>query len=169
MADIFLSYSRVDLPRARQFEEALEQSGFSTFWDRELLPGEGFRKAIEHELKQARCVIVLWSHASVQSEWVIDEAESAATERAEKAGDIAALLNKTVLTISEPAGPEGRLFGSVTPKEIVEAIKDARGVRLDRKDVHIEEPIRQVGTYTITVDVHDGVTADVKTIITAAE
>jgi large subunit ribosomal protein L9 len=100
---------------------------------------------------------------------LIEEAESAAIERAEKAGDIAALLNKTVLTISEPAGPEGRLFGSVTPKEIVEAIKDARGVRLDRKDVHIEEPIRQVGTYTITVDVHDGVTADVKTIITAAE
>jgi large subunit ribosomal protein L9 len=100
---------------------------------------------------------------------LIQDAESAAIERAEKAGDIAALLNKTVLTIAEPAGPEGRLFGSVTPKEIVEAIKDARGIRLDRKDVHIEEPIRQVGTYTITVDVHDDVTADVKTIITAAE
>jgi large subunit ribosomal protein L9 len=100
---------------------------------------------------------------------LIKDAETALIERAEKAGDIAALLNKTVLTISEPAGPEGRLFGSVTPKEIVEAIKDARGIRLDRKDVHIEEPIRQVGTYTITVDVHDDVTADVKTIITAAE
>jgi len=100
---------------------------------------------------------------------LIEEAERAAVERAEKAGDIAALLGKTVLTIAEPAGPEGRLFGSVTPKEIVEAIKEARGIRLDRKDVHIEEPIRQVGTYTITVDVHDGVTADVKTIITAAE
>ena len=100
---------------------------------------------------------------------LIEDAEKAATERAEKAGDNAALLNKTVLTISEPAGPEGRLFGSVTPKEIVEAIKDARGIRLDRKDIHIDEPIRQVGTYTITVDVHDGVTADVKTIITAAE
>lgn len=100
---------------------------------------------------------------------LIQDAESAAIERAEKAGDIAALLNKTVLTISEPAGPEGRLFGSVTPKEIVEAIKDARGIRLDRKDIHIDEPIREVGTYTITVDVHDDVTADVKTIITAAE
>ena len=70
---------------------------------------------------------------------------------------------------TKQAGPEGRLFGSVTPKEIVEAIKDARGVRLERKDVHIEEPIREVGTYTITVDVHDGVTADVKTIVTATE
>ena len=61
MADIFLSYSRRDLERARQFEEALEQCGLSVFWDRELLPGEGYRRAIEHELKQARCVIVLWS------------------------------------------------------------------------------------------------------------
>ena len=104
-----------------------------------------------------------------QARRLMEEAEQAATDRAERAGDIASLLGKTVLTIEEQAGPEGRLFGSVTAKEIVEAIKDARGVRLDRKDVHIEEPIREVGTYTITVDVHDGVTAEVKTIVTAAE
>lgn len=104
-----------------------------------------------------------------QARRLMQEAEHAATERAEKAGDIAALLGKTVLTITEPAGPEGKLFGSVTQKEIVAAIKDARGVRLDRKDVHIDEPIRHVGTYTITVDVHDGVTAEVKTIVVAAE
>ena len=76
MADIFLSYSRADQPRARQFEQALEACGWSVFWDRELLPGEGFRSAIEHELSQARCVIVLWSKASVESGWVIDEAEA---------------------------------------------------------------------------------------------
>jgi membrane-associated phospholipid phosphatase len=76
VADIFISYSRLDLPRARQFEQALTQCGWSVFWDRELLPGEGYRRAIEHELKQARCVIVLWSRTSVDSEWVIDEAES---------------------------------------------------------------------------------------------
>lgn len=104
-----------------------------------------------------------------QARRLMVEAEQAAVERAEKAGDIAALLGKTVLTIEEEAGPEGRLFGSVTPKEIVEAIKDARGIRLDRKDVHIDEPIREVGTYTITVDVHDGVTADVKTIVSAKD
>lgn len=104
-----------------------------------------------------------------QAQRLMKEAEEAAIYRAEKAGDIAALLGKTVLTIEEEAGPEGRLFGSVTPKEIVEAIKDARGIRLERKDVHIEEPIREVGTYTITVDVHDGVTADVKTIVTSKE
>lgn len=104
-----------------------------------------------------------------QAKRLMEEAEQAAIDRAERADDIAALLGKTVLTIEEEAGPEGRLFGSVTPKEIVEAIKDARGIRLDRKDVHIEEPIREVGTYTITVDVHEGVTATVKTIVTAKE
>jgi large subunit ribosomal protein L9 len=100
---------------------------------------------------------------------LMQEAEQAALDRAERASDIATLLGKTVLTIEEEAGPEGRLFGSVTPKEIVEAIKDARGIRLERKDIHIAEPIREVGTYTITVDVHDGVTADVKTIVTSKE
>lgn len=104
-----------------------------------------------------------------QAKRLMEEAEAAAIDRAERASDIAALLGKTVLTIEEEAGPEGRLFGSVTPKEIVEAIKDARGIRLDRKDVHISEPIREVGTYTITVDVHDDVTADVKTIVTAKD
>jgi large subunit ribosomal protein L9 len=104
-----------------------------------------------------------------QAKRLIEDAERAAIERAEKADDIAALLGKTVLTIEKPAGEDGRLFGSVTQKDIVAAIKDARNVRLDRKDVHIEEPIRQVGNYTVTVDVHDGVTADVKTIVTAAE
>ena len=76
MADIFLSYSRADLERARAFEQALEQCGWTVFWDRELLPGEGYRRAIGNELKQARCVIALWSRASVESGWVIDEAES---------------------------------------------------------------------------------------------
>jgi len=76
MADIFLSYSRLDLPRAREFERALEGYGWNVFWDRELLPGEDFRRAIGHELKQAHCVIVLWSRTSVDSEWVIDEAEA---------------------------------------------------------------------------------------------
>jgi len=75
MADIFLSYARVDQDTARRFEAALEQCGWSVFWDHELVPGEGFRRAIERELNEARCVIVLWSRASVESEWVIDEAE----------------------------------------------------------------------------------------------
>jgi membrane-associated phospholipid phosphatase len=76
MADIFLSYSREDLERARAIERALDASGWTVFWDRELLPGAGFRRAIAHELECSRCVIVLWSRTSIDSEWVIDEAET---------------------------------------------------------------------------------------------
>lgn len=104
-----------------------------------------------------------------QAKRLIEEAERAAIYRAERADDIAALLGKTVLTIEHAAGEDGRLFGSVTQKDLVQAIKDARGIRLERKDIHIEEPIRHVGTFSVTVDVHDDVTAQVKTIVTAAE
>lgn len=96
-----------------------------------------------------------------------DAAERALREAAEKAQENAALLSKTVLTITHPAGDDGRLFGSVTAQEIVDAIRQARGLRLDRRKVQLDEPIRQTGSHMVTVEVHDGVTATVKTIVTA--
>ena len=96
-----------------------------------------------------------------------EAAERALQEAADKAQENAALLSKTVLTITHPAGDDGRLFGSVTAQEIVDAIRQARGLRLDRRKVHLEEPIRHTGSHMVTVEVHDGVTATVKTIVTA--
>jgi large subunit ribosomal protein L9 len=64
------------------------------------------------------------------------------------------LLNRTVLTISQQAGEDGRLFGSVTTQDIVDAIQDARGIAVDRRRVHLEEPIRHVGTYMVVVERH---------------
>jgi large subunit ribosomal protein L9 len=96
-----------------------------------------------------------------------ESAEKAVREAAEKAQENAALLSKTVLTITHPAGDDGRLFGSVTAQEIVDAIRQARGLRLDRRKVQLEEPIRTTGSHMVTVEVHDGVTATVKTIVTA--
>ena len=95
-----------------------------------------------------------------------DAVERAATEAAAKAEETAALLRKTVLTISHQAGDDGRLFGSVTSQEIVDAIRQARGVRLDKRRVALEEPIKTTGTHMVTVEVADGVTADIKTIVT---
>jgi large subunit ribosomal protein L9 len=97
-----------------------------------------------------------------------EAAERAASEASERAQETAALLSKTVLTIPHPAGEDGRLFGSVTAQEIVDAIKAARGMKLDRRKVHLEEPIKQTGTHMVAVEVHEGVTANVKTIVTAA-
>jgi large subunit ribosomal protein L9 len=98
----------------------------------------------------------------------MDAAEQAARDLAERAQDNAALLSRTVLTIPQAAGDDGRLFGSVTSQDIVDSIKQARGLKLDRRKVHLEEPIRTTGTHMVTVEVHEGVTAQVKTIVTAS-
>jgi large subunit ribosomal protein L9 len=92
--------------------------------------------------------------------------ERAAQEAAAKAEETAALLRKTVLTISHQAGDDGRLFGSVTSQEIVDAIRQARSVRLDKRRVLLEDAIRTTGTHMVTVEVADGVTAEIKTIVT---
>ena len=96
----------------------------------------------------------------------MEAAEQAAREAADRAQENAALLGRTVLTIPQAAGEDGRLFGSVTAQDIVDAIKQARGLKLDRRKVHLEKPIRTTGTHMVTIEVHDGVTADVKTIVT---
>jgi large subunit ribosomal protein L9 len=94
-------------------------------------------------------------------------AERVAREYVEKAHDNAALLNKTVLTIAQQAGADGRLFGSVTAQDVAAAIRDARGLRTDKSNVHLPEPIKNVGTYMVVVDVVEGVTATVKTMVVA--
>jgi large subunit ribosomal protein L9 len=93
-------------------------------------------------------------------------AERAVAEASRRAQDTAALLNKTVLTITHQAGDDGRLFGSVTTDDIAAAIKDARGLNIDRRHIHLSEPIKTVGTHMVTVEVAPGVTGSVKTMVT---
>ena len=92
-------------------------------------------------------------------------AERAVAEAQARAEEHAATLNKTVLTIAHQAGEDGRLFGSVTSQDIAEAIRDARGIKIDRRKVHLEEPIKTVGTHMVTVEIDEGVTATVKTMV----
>jgi large subunit ribosomal protein L9 len=95
-----------------------------------------------------------------------EQAERAKHEAEERARENAALLSRTVLTIPQQAGEDGRLFGSVTTQDIADAIRDARGIRVDRRKIHLEDPIRHVGTYMVVVELDDGVTSTVKTIVT---
>jgi large subunit ribosomal protein L9 len=92
-------------------------------------------------------------------------ADRALAEATTKAQENAAVLNKTVLTISHQAGEDGRLFGSVTAQDIADAIKDARGLTIDKRKVHLDDPIKTIGTHMVTVEIGDGVTADVKTMV----
>ena len=96
-----------------------------------------------------------------------EAAERARREQAERAEENAALLGKTVLTIPHAAGEDGRLFGSVTAQDIVDAIRRARSMKIDRRAVKLDQPIKSTGTHMVSVEVHEGVTASVKTIVTA--
>ncbi|HVY78616.1 MAG TPA: 50S ribosomal protein L9 [Solirubrobacterales bacterium] len=93
-------------------------------------------------------------------------AERAEKARAEREEQAASLLSKTVLTIYQRAGEDGKLFGSVGQKEIADAIKDARDLRIDRRKVRLEQPIREIGTHMVEIELADGAIATVKTIVT---
>jgi len=93
----------------------------------------------------------------------LERAEQARAEREEQA---ASLLSKTVLTIHQRAGEDGKLFGSVGTKEIADAIREARDLRIDRRKVRLEQPIREIGTHMVEIELADGTVATVKTIVT---
>jgi hypothetical protein len=78
MADVFLSYTHSDQKIAELVAHRLAESGWATWWDRELLAGERYRTETQHQLDDARCVLVLWSKAALTSRWVLDEADAGA-------------------------------------------------------------------------------------------
>jgi large subunit ribosomal protein L9 len=92
-------------------------------------------------------------------------AERAEREKTSRAQESAAVLNRTVLTIAQQAGDDGRLFGSVTAQDIADAIRDARGVKVDKRKIHLEDPIRHIGTHMVVVEIDDGVMATIKTMV----
>jgi large subunit ribosomal protein L9 len=92
-------------------------------------------------------------------------AERALQEKESRAQENAAVLNRTVLTIAQQAGEDGRLFGSVTAQDIADAIRDARGIKVDKRKVHLEDPIRHIGTHMVVVEIDEGVLATVKTMV----
>jgi formylglycine-generating enzyme required for sulfatase activity len=75
LSDIFISYAREDRGRAKQLAEALKAQGWSVFWDRTIRGGQKWRKVIATALREAGCVIVAWSHTSIESDYVLEEAE----------------------------------------------------------------------------------------------
>ena len=96
----------------------------------------------------------------------VEAEERAARDAVDRAQEHVGTLNKTVLTIAQQAGEDGRLFGSVTTQDLADAISEARGIAIDRRKIHLDQPIKSVGTYMVVVEVADGLTATVKTIVT---
>jgi large subunit ribosomal protein L9 len=83
----------------------------------------------------------------------------------EHAQEIAELLGKTVLRFEVKAGPTGALFGSVTATDITDEIWRARKVRVDRRKIGLEDPIKRIGRYEVPIDLFTDVTVDVKTLV----
>jgi large subunit ribosomal protein L9 len=73
------------------------------------------------------------------------------------AEDVARQLVPQVITVTARAGGEGRLFGSITAADVVEAVQAQTGVELDRRRVHLEDPIRELGTHRVNVKLHSEV------------
>jgi len=84
---------------------------------------------------------------------------------AEQAEEIASVLGKTVLRFEVKAGPTGALFGSVTPTDIADEIWRARKIRVDRRKIDVEEPIKRIGRYEVPIAVFEDVTVEVKTLV----
>ena len=77
MSDIFISYASQDKMRVQVIAQMLQGQGWSVFWDRTIPIGRTWRDTIGKELDEARCVLVLWSKFSIESNWVHEEAEDA--------------------------------------------------------------------------------------------
>jgi hypothetical protein len=103
--EVFISYARQDRARAEELAEALEEQGWSVFWDPEILPGETYVSVIKRHLETVPAVVVLWSPTSVESPWVRDEAQMAAERNA--------LVPATIEGVSPPLG-----FGSIQAADL---------------------------------------------------
>jgi large subunit ribosomal protein L9 len=87
---------------------------------------------------------------------------------ASDAGDLAKLLQDVVVTIAQKAGENDQLFGSVTSKDICEAL-DRQNFSIERKKIILEDPIRQLGEHTVSIRLHREVTAEIKVNVVREE
>ena len=102
----------------------------------------------------------------------VSELEKRETQRArheaqsfEDAQKIAEELGKAELRFDVNAGPQGTLFGSVTPTDVADEIWEKLKIRVDRRKIDLSEPIKRIGRYAIPVEVFTDVTAEVRTLV----
>jgi len=102
---------------------------------------------------------------------MMDEKVAAVRREAERADETRDMLSKTVLTIPAAVGAAGeKLFGSVTNQDVADAIWAARKIRVDKRMIDLEDPIKTVGTFMVKVHVHNSVEpAEVKVMVVPEE
>lgn len=80
----------------------------------------------------------------------------------------AAKLNESSVTIKAKGGDGGRLFGSVTNKDVADALKEQHDIKIDKKKIELKSAIKNEGEFTAKVRLFAGVAADLKVIVTIA-
>ena len=86
-------------------------------------------------------------------------------ERLQEAKDLAKELEQKEVVLAIKAGSDGRVFGSVSTKEIAEAAKEQLGYELDKKKMQLKEAIKSIGTFQVPVKLHPKVTAQLKVVV----
>ena len=84
------------------------------------------------------------------------------------AADLAKLLSGVSVTFKQKAGEQDQLFGSVTVKDIAEAL-ELQNFTIERRKIHLEEPIKQLGQYKVTVKLHREVSAEIEVNVVKEE
>ena len=86
-------------------------------------------------------------------------------ERLQEAKDLAKELEQKEVVLAIKAGSDGRVFGSVSTKEIAEAAKEQLGYELDKKKMQLKEAIKSIGTFQVPVKLHPKVTVELKVVV----
>ena len=86
----------------------------------------------------------------------------------ESAGTMAGALSGKTITVTARSGAGGRLFGSVTAQDVAEAVEAQTGAVVDRRRIHLEEPIKSLGTHVVPVHLHADVEAELTVEVVAA-
>jgi large subunit ribosomal protein L9 len=87
-------------------------------------------------------------------------------ERVSKAQEAANIIKSITVTISKKAGDSGKLYGAITSQELVDALAE-HSVTLEKKQLDIKEPIKELGSYEIGVRVYKDIKASFKVIVNA--
>lgn len=88
-------------------------------------------------------------------------------EEKKQAQELAAKFEGLVTKLSLSAGADGRLYGSVTAKDIAEAFKAQHGIEIDRRKLSIDDPIKAFGTYSIEIKLYTGVVGKINLVVSA--
>jgi hypothetical protein len=142
MADIFLSYARENSEIAKRLSERLESIGWSVWWDWEIPAGQTWRDTIEQSLASMRCMVVLWSMDSIDSDWVKEEAERGNAQRA--------LVAAVIDEVEPPMG-----FSAIQAANLIgwDGSQDLPGFcrLIDDLETHLGKPVKNRDAEPATV------------------